>query len=64
MGRRDMIEPHITSLFFAPIKVYVGWYERRGLQALGAEPILYEGVQYTPMELSIPAAEKLLAYTE
>lgn len=39
---------------------YVGWYEKRGLQKLGANPIVFEGVTYTPMELPEPAARRLL----
>jgi len=39
---------------------YVAWYKNRGLQTLGLEPILYQGVSYTPMELSVVSAEKLL----
>jgi hypothetical protein len=38
----------------------VSWYLNRGLQILAVEPILYEGVQYTPMELPPRAAEQLL----
>ncbi|MDB5321887.1 MAG: hypothetical protein JWN40_3518 [Phycisphaerales bacterium] len=40
----------------------VVWYAdpKRGLQKLAKNPILYEGVQYTPMELSAPAAQLLL----
>ena len=37
------------------------WYEKRGLQPLDLEPTLYEGTSYTPMELSVAAAEELLA---
>jgi hypothetical protein len=43
---------------------YLGWYRKRGLQTLGLEPIVYQGVKYTPMELPIAAAEKLLAQAE
>jgi hypothetical protein len=39
---------------------YVAWYEKRGLQTLGAKPIVYEGVAYTPMELSANASQQLL----
>jgi len=39
---------------------YLGWYGKRGLQILGLEPIVYEGVSYSPMELSVDAAEELL----
>ena len=39
---------------------YVKWYENRGLQKLGSKPIVFQGVKYTPMELSASAAEKLL----
>jgi hypothetical protein len=38
----------------------VGWYQKRGLQTLGLKPILYEGVAYTPMELTPQAAAQLL----
>jgi hypothetical protein len=40
---------------------YLRWYEKRGLQTLGLAPILYEGVTYTPMELSLAAADTLLS---
>ena len=39
---------------------YLDRYRKRGLQTLGLESILYEGVNYTPMELSVDAAETLL----
>ena len=39
---------------------YLAWYEKRGLQTLDAKPILYEGVAYTPMELSANVAQQLL----
>jgi hypothetical protein len=39
---------------------YVGWYEKRGLQKLGAKPIVFEDVAYVPMELAVPAAKRLL----
>jgi hypothetical protein len=39
---------------------YVTWYEKRGLQKLGAKSIVYEGVTYAPMELSAVAAQRLL----
>lgn len=39
---------------------YVTWYERRGLQKLSAKPMVFEGVKYTPMELPLPAAQRLL----
>lgn len=35
---------------------FVQWYQARGLQTLGLEPIVFEGVAYTPMELSSEAA--------
>jgi hypothetical protein len=40
----------------------VQWYSdsKRGLQKLRKNPILYDGVQYTPMELSQAAAQQLL----
>jgi hypothetical protein len=40
---------------------YLGWYEKRGLQRLNKDPIVYEGTNYTPMQLSPPAARRLLA---
>jgi hypothetical protein len=40
---------------------FVGWYQKRGLLMTSEDPILYEGVTYTPMELVTPAATKLLA---
>src|SRR5207248_10380078 len=39
---------------------FIQWYERRGLQKLGLDPIVFEGVVYTPMELSEEAAQRLL----
>jgi hypothetical protein len=39
---------------------YIGWYEKRGLQKLEAKPIVFEGVAYTPMELSARTARRLL----
>ena len=40
----------------------VGWYldPKRGLQKLEMELMLYEGVEYTPMELPATAAQELL----
>jgi hypothetical protein len=42
----------------------VRWYERRGLQSLELEPMLYENVKYTPMELPSDAAERLVGKWE
>ena len=39
---------------------FVSWYERIGLQRVNLEPIVYEGVMYTPMELSERQAQELL----
>ncbi len=39
---------------------FIRWYEKRGLQKLDVEPIVYEGVAYTPMELPPAAARELL----
>jgi len=39
---------------------HLDWYTRRGLQKLDLEPIVYEGVEYTPMELPDEAARRLL----
>ena len=39
---------------------YVTWYENRGLQRLDVEPIVFEGTEYTAMELSADAAARLL----
>jgi hypothetical protein len=39
---------------------YIAWYQRRGLQRIGASPIIYEAVAYTPMELVSAQANKLL----
>ncbi len=39
---------------------FVNWYEKRGLQKVAAKPMLFEGVSYTPMELSDAAARSLL----
>ena len=43
---------------------FVTWYEKRGLQKVNLDPILYENVEYMPMELSEDAAQKLLAAWE
>jgi hypothetical protein len=43
---------------------FVSWYEKRGLQKLGKQPIVYENVEYTPMELSPEAARELLTSWE
>jgi len=40
---------------------YVQWYQNRGLQILSINPIVYEGVSYTPMELPESSAKNLLA---
>jgi hypothetical protein len=40
---------------------YVRWYQNRGLQILPLNPIVYQGVAYTPMELPELPANKLLA---
>jgi hypothetical protein len=40
---------------------YLPWYERRGLQPLGLDPILFEGNLYTPMELGASRAQEILA---
>jgi hypothetical protein len=42
----------------------VVWYQRRGLQSLKLEPMLYENVRYTPMELPPDAAERLVGKWE
>lgn len=39
---------------------YLDWYGKRGLQLLGLKPILYQGVEYSPMELPESAAQALL----
>ena len=39
---------------------YLGWYQKRGLQKLDVKPIVFEGVAYTPMELPVRAARRLL----
>ena len=39
---------------------YVGWYEKRSLQKLEAKPIVFESVTFAPMELTRPAAQRLL----
>jgi len=38
----------------------IDWYEKRGLQTLERDPIIYESVEYTPMELPAKAADELL----
>jgi hypothetical protein len=40
---------------------FVDWYERFGLRRTLETPILFEGVEYTPMELTFEAAHRLLA---
>jgi hypothetical protein len=40
---------------------YIAWYEKRGLQKLPRNPIVFENVSYTPMELTPAHARKLLA---
>jgi hypothetical protein len=40
---------------------FVAWYERKYLQRVALNPIVFEGTAYTPMELSDGAAGKLLA---
>ena len=40
---------------------FIVWYGKRGLQTLDIDPIVYEGVEYTPMELPAVAAQELLA---
>jgi hypothetical protein len=40
---------------------FVGWYKNRGLQVTREDRITYEGVNYTPMELTSAAASKLVA---
>jgi hypothetical protein len=39
---------------------YVHWYKKRGLKNLGIDPIVFESVAYTPMELPAIEAERLL----
>jgi len=39
----------------------IKFYQGKGLQILNHNPIVFEGVQYTPMELTQAAALKLLA---
>jgi len=38
----------------------LNWHLRRGLQALRLHPTLFEGIEYTPMELPLAAARRLL----
>jgi hypothetical protein len=40
---------------------FVRWYEKRGLLVTPEDPILHEGVRYTPMELTAAAAAQFLA---
>jgi hypothetical protein len=40
---------------------FVKWYERKGLQKLKIDPIVYEDITYTPMELSAKKAQELLS---
>lgn len=39
---------------------FIKWYQNRGLQLLDLEPIVYQGVRYSPMELPEAAARSLL----
>lgn len=39
---------------------FVEWYEKRGLQKLRANPMVYESTPYSPMELSGTSAAELL----
>jgi hypothetical protein len=39
---------------------YLSWYKKRGLQILDVNPIVFEGVTYTPMELSASGANDLI----
>ncbi|MFI5380838.1 MAG: hypothetical protein ACHRHE_16185 [Tepidisphaerales bacterium] len=39
---------------------YITWYKKRGLQSLDLEPTVFEGVEYTPMELAPERARDLL----
>jgi hypothetical protein len=39
------------------------WYEKRGLKKLPLDHMLFEGVEYTPMELPFAAVKILLAAT-
>jgi hypothetical protein len=43
---------------------FVKWYERKRLQKLDLKPIVFEGVAYTPMELTETAAQELLSAWE
>ena len=43
---------------------FVHWYQRRGLQTLPTNPIVFEGVAYRPMELPPASAQRLLASWE
>jgi hypothetical protein len=36
------------------------WYARKGLQRLNSEPIVFEGTSFTPMELPMESATKLI----
>ena len=38
---------------------YLGWYKHLGFTQLAVEPMLFEGVQYTPMELPLDAVAKI-----
>jgi hypothetical protein len=41
---------------------FVVWYEQRGFRRLGTEMVSHEGVEYTPMELPVLAAQSLLNF--
>jgi hypothetical protein len=55
-------ESHSGRLALDASPDYVGWYEKRGLQKLKTKHILFEGVAYTPMELTVHAADQLLSH--
>jgi hypothetical protein len=38
----------------------ISWYEKRGLKSLPLNHMLFEGVEYLPMELPVSAADVLL----
>jgi hypothetical protein len=60
-GRFSREKGHEGRLRLDGSQDYLPWYERRGLQRLNLDPILFEGNLYTPMELRSSKAQEILA---
>jgi hypothetical protein len=52
---------HAGRLLLDGSPEYIAWYEKRGLQKLPRNPIVFEDVSYAPMELTPAHAAKLLS---